>query len=316
MRDVFVDCLIEYASNNAKFCLITADLGFGVFDEYKKRFPGQFLNVGVAEQNMAAIASGMALEGWKIVMYSIGNFPTFRCLEQIRNDICYHNLDVKVIGMGAGFSYGILGMSHHATEDIAIMRVLPNMKIYAPSGVWDTKQIVQGLLEESGPGYLRLEKSAYEHCNADKCQLFLGKGTKLLDGDDITIISIGSVLSEVMLAAAELNKSGVSPEILSYHSIRPFDKRMLSDSINKTECILTVEEHSIIGGLGSAVAEICMDENHNVSGFRRIGLREKFSKIVGDTGYLRKEYCMDSKSIYDAAISLTEAANEKRKAAS
>ncbi len=316
MRGIFVDCLIEYASNNAKFCLMTADLGFGVFDEYEKRFPDQFLNVGVAEQNMAAIASGMALEGWKVVIYSIGNFPTFRCLEQIRNDICYHNLDVKVVGMGAGFSYGILGMSHHATEDISIMRVLPNMKIYAPSGVWDTKEIVQGLLNESGPGYLRLDKSAYEVGSSEKFQICVGKGTKILSGSDITIVSIGGVVSEVMRAASELNLSGITSDVLVYHSIRPFDKQMLSDSIHKTGCLITVEEHSVIGGLGSAVAEICLEEGYKVNGFRRIGVRDTFTKIVGDVNYLRKEYGLDAKSIFDTAVSLVETKSQNQKAVS
>jgi len=304
MRDAFVKCLIEYAEQREKFCLITADLGFGVFDEYSRRFPDQFLNVGVAEQNMAAIAAGMALEGWKIVMYSIGNFPTFRCLEQIRNDICYHDLDVKVIGMGGGFSYGILGMSHHATEDIAIMRALPNMKIYAPSGAKDAHNVVKAMLGEDGPCYLRLDKSSYDGSDISDRSYAHGKAVRILQGNDVTLVSTGSVLEEVVQAAELLREHGVSAEVLSYSSIRPFDEEQLGRSVRKTGYLVSIEEHSVTGGLGSVTSEVVLEAGWPLKGFRRVGLRDTFSKIVGDTEYLRKQYGMDADSIVDCVIRL------------
>lgn len=313
MRDSFVECLTDYAEKNEKFCLITADLGFGVFDHYAKRFPDKFLNIGVAEQNMAAVASGMALEGWKVVMYSIGNFPTFRCLEQIRNDICYHDLDIKIVGMGAGFSYGILGMSHHATEDIAIMRALPNMKIYAPSGKWDAGNIVADAFGEGGPSYIRLDKSEYQNLDKNVSRISLGKANRMLEGKDVTIVTVGGILDEAMRAASMLQESGITPEVISYHSIRPFDSSMLRDSVKKTGYLVSVEEHTVVGGLGSTVAETCLEEGLSLKGFRRIGLRDTFSKVVGDAAYLRKEYGMSAENIFGACRTLLEPKDEKQK---
>ena len=143
MRDSFITELKKQAENNEKIILITADLGFKIFDDFKQELPKQFINVGVAEQNMTEVASGLALEGFKVFTYSIGNFSTLRCLEQIRNDICYHELDITVVSSGAGFSYGQLGISHFATEDLAIMSALPNMSVFVPADAWESTLITK-----------------------------------------------------------------------------------------------------------------------------------------------------------------------------
>ena len=159
MRDAFLDKLTRLASKDKDIVLLTADLGFGVFEDFESQFPGQYFNVGVAEQNMTGLASGLALEGKKVITYSIGNFPTLRCLEQIRNDACYHNLNITIVASGGGFSYGPLGMSHHATEDIAILRALPAMSVTAPGTAWEAGEAIEVLIKNKGVSYLRLDKT-------------------------------------------------------------------------------------------------------------------------------------------------------------
>ena len=158
MRDAFIAELMEMAEHDPSIMLITGDLGFGVLNAYIERFPHQFLNAGVAEQNMTGLAAGLALEGHKVYTYSIGNFTTLRCLEQLRNDVCYHDADVTAVAVGGGFSYGQLGMSHFATEDLAILRALPNMTVVAPSDPWETRVLTRQMAAAPGPKYLRLDK--------------------------------------------------------------------------------------------------------------------------------------------------------------
>ena len=156
MRDAFIETLIDLARRDQDVLLLTADLGFGVLDRFARELPRQFLNVGVAEQNMTGIAAGLALEGKTVFTYSIGNFNTLRCLEQIRNDLCYHQAKVKIVSIGGGFCYGPLGVSHHATEDLAIMRALPRMTVVAPGDVTETILATRSIYQTPGPGYLRL----------------------------------------------------------------------------------------------------------------------------------------------------------------
>src|SRR5437868_12139385 len=159
MRDAFVDSLRRAAAADRRVMVLTGDLGFGVLDRFATQFPDQYLNVGVAEQNLTGVATGLALDGHIVFTYSIANFPTLRCLEQIRNDACYHEANVKVVAVGGGFSYGPLGISHHATEDLSIMRALPNMTICAPGDQWEAREATKSLAANPGTCYLRLDKS-------------------------------------------------------------------------------------------------------------------------------------------------------------
>ena len=160
MRDHFVKRLCELAESDRRITLITGDLGFGVLNEFRQRFPRQFINAGIAEQNMTGLATGMALEGRIVFTYSIGNFSTLRCLEQIRNDACYHEANVKIVSVGGGFSYGALGISHHATEDLAIMRSLPGLTVVSPCGLWEAVQAAEAVTRTPGVCYVRIDKSA------------------------------------------------------------------------------------------------------------------------------------------------------------
>lgn len=297
MRNAFVECLTELAAADPRIMLLTGDLGFGIFEEFSQRFPKQFLNVGVAEQNLTGVATGLALEGRIPFTYSLANFPTLRCLEQIRNDACYHDANVKIVGMGGGFSYGSLGMSHHATEDLSILRALPNMTIVAPGDDWEARKATSALVNTSGTCYLRIDKTTAGLTNQSDEVFTLGKARKLRDGSDITLISIGGILKETLKAADLLGDVGINCRILSMHTLKPIDRDAILDAAKNTGGIVTVEEQTIQGGLGGAVAEICLENNVIPSVFLRIGLKDCFSSIVGSQDYLRSQYKMDASQI-------------------
>ena len=298
MRDHFIKRLSEIAERDSRIMLVTGDLGFGVFDEYRRRFPGQFINAGVAEQNMTGIATGMAMEGRIVFTYSIANFPTLRCLEQIRNDACYHNANVKIVSIGGGFSYGALGISHHATEDLAIMRSLPDITVVSPCGYWETIEATEAIVNTPGTCYFRLDKSAGEDAPLDKEERFeIGKARVLREGNDCAIIVTGGILEEVWQAAELLKEKGISARIVSMHTIKPLDSEAILQTCRDVGVIVTVEEHTIYGGLGSAVAETLLDGGVLPRAFLRIGLEAGFSSIVGSQQYLRKRYGLDAESI-------------------
>ena len=192
MRDAFVSSLSNLAKLDQNVMLITADLGYGVFEGFQQQFPKQYLNVGIAEQNMMGIAAGLAIEGKIIFTYSIGNFPTLRCLEQIRNDACYHGLNINMVAVGGGFSYGALGMSHHATEDIAIMRTLPKTTVIAPSTALEAGEATSMLVETKGVGYLRIDKTSVDE-NKNSAKFKIGKARRLREGSDVTIVGYGGI---------------------------------------------------------------------------------------------------------------------------
>jgi transketolase len=208
MRAAFLKRLKSLAVKDPRIVLVTGDLGFGVLDEFERDLPGQYLNAGVAEQNMTAVATGMALEGFVVITYSIGNFPTLRCLEQLRNDVFYHQANVKVVSVGGGFSYGQLGMSHHATEDLSILRALPGVVICAPGSAYETTCLTESLITTPGPAYLRLERSAPDFIDDAPPTCEFGKARKLRDGDACTLIASGGVVAEVVAAANDLARHG------------------------------------------------------------------------------------------------------------
>jgi len=301
MRDAFLNKLTQLALKDKDIILLTADLGFGVFEDFESRFPGQYFNVGVAEQNMTGLAAGLALEGKKVITYSIGNFPTLRCLEQIRNDACYHDLNITIVASGGGFSYGQLGMSHHTTEDIAIMRALPNITVVAPSNPWEAGEAIEALIKNKGVGYLRLDKTNGSQDNAND-NYELGRALKIPSEDndndkDVSFFVCGGIIQEVIEAVELLKESKISASIISMHTIKPIDKKSIRDAVKNTKLLVSVEEGNIIGGLGSAISEYCMDYQQIPSDFLRIGLDDKYSSVVGDQAYLRKQYKMDSQYI-------------------
>ncbi len=304
MRDAFINALTSLAENDKDVVLLTGDLGYGVFEEFESRFPGQYFNVGIAEQSMTGIASGLSLEGKKVVTYSIGNFPTLRCLEQIRNDACYHDANITIVASGGGFSYGSLGMSHHATEDLAILRALPNMSVVAPCTVKECEEATIAMIQGGGVGYLRLDKTAAEDSIVDGQSFVIGKSRRYKEGNDITLIATGGILDEANIASVELKKQGIDVRVIGLHTIKPIDKDEIIEAASNTGGIVTIEEHNKDGGLGSAVSEVCMDYGVMPKKFLRIGLDNMYSSIVGSQQYLRSRYEMDSEAIVNKVMKL------------
>ena len=303
MRDAFINSLTELAENDKDIILLTGDLGFGVFEEFETRFPGQYFNVGIAEQNMMGLAAGLSLEGKKVVAYSIGNFASLRCLEQIRNDACYHDANITVVASGGGFSYGSLGMSHHTTEDLAILRALPNMVVVAPCTKNEAKEATKQLVSTKGVGYLRLDKTAAEEVALAQ-PFSIGKSRIFREGTDLTLIATGGILEEAVLAAKELEQFGLDVKILGIHTVKPIDKEEILKSALETGGLVVIEDHNKDGGLGSAVAEVCMDHAVLPNKFLRIGLNNTFSSIVGSQHYLRAQYEIDHKAIVSSVKKL------------
>lgn len=298
MRDSFVAALTELAPQHPELLLLTGDLGFGVLNNYMARFPRQFLNVGVAEQNMSGLAAGLALEGYCVFTYSIGNFPTLRCLEQIRNDICYHGANVKIVCIGGGMSYGPVGFSHHATEDLAILRSLPGMLVLSPCDLWEAAEATRYLVAHRGPAYLRLDKSAAQVDRRFGETFRPGYIRTVREGSDVTLAATGGILEEVLLAADALAELGIHCRVLSVHTIKPLDTDTLAAAASETGGIISIEEHAVDGGLGGAIAESLMEAGVFPGFFVRMGLRNTFSSFIGSQQYLRKVYSLDAASIH------------------
>lgn len=301
MRDQFIATLTEMAAQDPRIMLITGDLGFGVLNDFSKRFPKQFINAGVAEQNMTGLATGLALDGYIVYTYSIANFVFMRCLEQIRNDAAYHHANVNVVCIGGGFSYGALGISHHATEDIAMMRSLPGCTVFCPSDAWEAEEVTRASANLPGVCYLRLDKSlAAPSTHPD--HFSVGNARTIRQGDDFTFVTAGGILEEVLQACDRLADLGIRARVLSLPTIKPLDKRALEKAARETGGIITVEEHTLIGGIGSAVAEALLESPFRPAAFARIGLNDQFSSVVGSQSYLRNHYGMDADAIFERAL--------------
>lgn len=307
MRTAFLKALEDLAAEDPRINLITGDLGFSVIEPYVKRFPGQFLNAGVAEQNMTGLAVGMALSGKVVFTYSIANFPTLRCLEQIRNDGCYHKANLKVVSVGGGLAYGALGSSHQATEDIAVMRALPGMTVVAPGDPVEAGHATRAVAALEGPCYLRLGKAGEPTVHEDPVDFRIGKAIEVRKGTDITIITTGGMLQPCAEAVKGLAAAGLSVRLLSMHTIKPLDVQAVLAAADETAAILSVEEHSIVGGLGGAVAEALAQHGpRRRAGFQILALPDQFCRVVGSQKYLREVCGLSVSDIMTAARGLFE----------
>ncbi len=308
MRTAFFRAVMDAASIDPRITLIVGDLGFGVVEPFAKRFPAQFLNAGVAEQNLTGVAAGMALMGRVVFTYSIANFPTLRCLEQIRNDVCYHRTNVKIVALGGGFAYGALGVTHHATEDLAVMRSLPEMTVVAPGDPIEAELATRAIIAHPGPCYLRLGRAGEPVLHDSGVDFELGKAIQLRDGTDLTIISTGGMLATALDAATQLDARGISSRVLSMHTLKPLDEDTIAAAARETGAILTLEEHSRIGGLGGAVAEVLAEIEGIHVPFRRIGLPPGFAPLAGSQEYLRASHGLRAESVVQTVLNLLEIA--------
>lgn len=297
MRTAFVDTLFDIARQDRRVMLLVGDLGFGVVNRFARELPNQFLNVGVAEQNLTGVAAGLAMGGKVVFTYSIGNFPLLRCLEQVRNDVCYHRANVKVVAVGGGLAYGSLGMSHHATEDLAIARSLPNLVVIAPNDPVEAEATTRAVMDFDGPCYLRLGRAGEPRVHTGPIDFRLGRALQLREGKDLTLIAGAGMLATAMAAAADLAALGLGARVLSMHTIKPLDDEAVVDAALNTGAVFTIEEHSRIGGLGSAVAEVLMECGVHPRLFSRIGLDDAFVSVAGSQDYLRSRAGIDTDGI-------------------
>ena len=286
MRTTFVKTLTALAEKDSRIMLLTGDLGFTVLENFRDTLPAQFLNAGVAEQNMVAVAAGLALSGRRVFVYSIIPFVTFRCLEHIRNDLCYHNLRVCVVGVGGGYSYGHMGSTHHALEDIAVMRSLAQMTVVCPGDPLETEAAVRAIAAHNGPCYLRLGKAGEPSLHKLPLSFTLGEAIPMREGTDCTVIATGNMLETAVNVTDVLTEQGIRARLLSMHTVKPLDRDAILRAARETPLIITIEEHSSIGGLGSAVAECLSLEQCRVPHLL-LSAPDHFAETVGSQKYLR-----------------------------
>jgi transketolase len=302
MRDAFIKSLHSLADSDPRVMLLSSDIGFAVFDQFRDSFPGRFLNFGIAEANMIGVAAGLTLSGMRPFAYTIIPFLTMRAFEQIRVDFCIQNQPAVLVGVGGGLAYGVLGPTHHATEDIAVMRALPNMTVITPSDPAEAQKATLAAHEHEGPVYIRLGKNG-EHDLPDYGDFKIGKSVRIKEGNDITIITGGPVLRVALDAAQALEGQGISCRVINMHTVKPLDHEAVITASSETKAIITLEEHSIIGGLGSAVAETLAESCTGIP-FKRIGIQDQFCHTVGSQEFHWQEQGFTVANVSSVAASL------------
>ncbi len=298
MRDHIISKIAELVRKDPNIYLICGDLGYVVLDVFREAAPNNFINAGIAEQNMTALAAGMALEGNTVFTYSMGNFPTLRCMEQIRNDLCYHHANVKILAVGGGFVYGNQGVTHHATEDIAMMRSLPSMRVYTPGDAYEAVECLMDAYRTSGPAYIRLARNKEENFHEEGEPIDVHKIQSYSRiGNDVNIITIGSVLCEGIKLQKSLEKENFSVGVFSAPCIKPIDSEGIIHLSKSCRLLVTMEEHQIEGGFGGAVAEVISGIHDKHSVLYRAGLNNEFSDVTGSQRYLRTCYNLSAETI-------------------
>lgn len=298
-RAGYGETLVELVAEGLDIMAVEADLsGSTTTNKLGKAHPDRLVNVGIAEQNMIDVAAGLALAGKTVFTGSFAAFGTGRCYDQIRNTVCYGELDVKVAPTHAGVTVGPDGGSHQMLEDVSLMRGLPGMRVLVPADYTAAKQAIRIAAQTPGPFYVRLGRAKVPQVYEEGFELELGRAYVLREGDDVTLVANGVEVAEALQAAEQLASQGISAEVIDAFSVKPFDKETLLASVRKTGCVVSCEEHSTVGGLGSAVADI-IGENCPVP-LERVGVRDEFG-TSGDPGELLAEYGLDAAGIVEKA---------------
>jgi len=303
MRKVFFETFENIARKESNVFLLIGDLGVKFFENFKNIDPDRFINVGVAEQNMIGVAAGLAMSGKNAYCYSIIPFLTMRTFEQIRIDLCYNNLPVKLLGAGGGIVYGLEGVTHHAIEDIAVMRALPNMTVVAPGDAKEAEALALASVHHPGPLYIRFGRDSDPIIHGDDFKFEIGKGIVVNGGKEICLIATGNMLYPAKQVLDILREKGLDAGLISMHTVKPIDRELIRDCANKYRAIFTLEEHSVIGGLGSAVAEVLAESGYGKT-FKMIGIPDKYCSDVGGPDYLRKKLGIDPQSIAETILKI------------
>jgi transketolase len=297
MRNAFARELTRLAENDPRVVLLMGDIGNRLFDEFKARFPERFFNCGIAEANMMSVAAGMALCGLRPVVYTIVPFVTARCLEQIRVDVCYHHAPVVIVGVGGGLSYASLGATHHACDDLALLRVLPGIKIVCPGDPTEVRLSLQAALAQDDPVYLRLGKKGEPVVHREEPVFQIGRGIVLRAGTGITLLSTGNLLPTAVEVADRLEAEGLAVRLVSFHTVKPLDESLLRECFADGVLVVTLEEHSVIGGLGGAVAEWLSEQTAQAARLLRIGTPDRFFHETGGQNDARQRLGLDADAI-------------------
>ena len=301
MRDAFSDELTNLAGSDPRVVLLMGDIGNHMFDRFKELYPTRFFNCGIAEANMISVAAGLAMSGFRPVVYTFSSFDIGRPYEQIRIDLAFQNLPVIIIGLGGGLTYSSLGPTHYICEDLAITRALPNMTVICPADAVETRAAIRTTLQKEGPVYIRIGKKNEPVIYKIPPDFVIGKEITIEEGTDICILGTGSILPNVITAAHLLRESGLKPMVVSFHTIKPLDTHLLEKIFSEFLLVITVEEHSLIGGLGSAVAEWLIDKSLPQKGhLMRIGIPDEFLHYAINQKNARDAYALSPDKLAEA----------------
>jgi transketolase len=306
VRNAFAEEMTRLATTDKRVVVLSGDIGNKLFDKLKLVDEQRFYNCGIAEANMMGVAAGMAMSGMRPFVYTITPFTTTRCFEQIRVDVCYHHAPVVIVGTGSGLSYSELGPTHHSLEDMAILRTLPGMRVLAPCDASELRQALHEVLKDDSPTYIRIGKKGEADIHATLPNLKLGKVLVIRPGADVALLCAGNMMADTLKAADLLAASGISAEVVSFHTVKPLDADYLQQAASRFKLLVTVEEHSRIGGFGSAVAEWRMAQPRNVAqlGF---GTEDVFMHEVGSQAYARKKYGLTADNIAATTLAALQA---------
>jgi transketolase len=288
MRGTFVKTLMGLMERDKKIMLVTADMGFGTFEELQAKFPDRIVNTGVSEADAASISAALSMNGFTVFFYAQAAFVTLRCFEQVRLDIASNNANVKLVGTSSGFTLSQYGASHFAVEDVAAMRALPNMTIFCPGDLYEAEEVTKLAVSFQGPAYIRIGRTtsgADQAIHPRKPTLRIGEPIVITKGSDATIVSTGSMLAMAAAAAAELGRSGIRASLVSLPTVKPLNAKKVLDLFKKNKTLYVLEEHSRIGGLGTAIAEIVADSGKPYR-VARLGTEDKFLHVTGTRDYL------------------------------
>jgi len=310
MRDSFFKVIDDLSREKDDIYMLTADLGFGLFDNFRNKYPERFYDIGVAEAYMIGIAAGLALSGKNVYCYSIIPFLIMRAYEQIRIDIAYQNLNVKLIGAGGGFTYGLEGFTHFALEDLALMRALPNMTIIVPCDPSEAQEFARLSYDYNSPIYIRLGRNNEANIHQQKPNIEIEKGLILTRGNDVAIFSIGSMISVALDVHDILAKHGMGVSVVNIHTLKPLDEALIKRYSDEYNAIFTIEEHYISGGLGSAVAEVLVENSYSGI-FKRFGIPLNLKKTIGNAEFRRNFYGLNAKNISEDILKVLENKNTK-----
>ena len=297
MRNTFIKELTILAESDPNLYLFVGDLGFSVMEEFESKFPNRFFNIGVAEQSMIGIAAGMAMAGKNVFVYSIVPFVTMRCFEQVRDDICYQNLPVKLIGTGGGLDYGPYGGTHHSIEDIGIMRTLPGMTVLAPGSATEAAALTHEIADYQSPVYMRLSRSSNAVPYPKATNVTIGSSVEIIPNKKNVLVTTGNMLDLGYELCANLKAAGVDLGLISMPTVKPLCTEILDRNKDTLQAVFALEEHNVIGGIGEAIGSYLMGNFDRKIVFKNFGVQDEYVHVAGKSKFVKGTVGIDTNKI-------------------